>query len=226
MTSAPVIIHINTALQDAVLSISRGNQLVETFTNNIQKEHASIVHTVIRDLLRSGNLEMSQVDAISVVAGPGSYTGLRVGIASAKGLSYALHKPIISIGTLELMAMQAIRSCNFQDQYYCPMIDARRMEVYTAIYDNKLQEVMKPTAVVLDKSPLHLLSDKPTIYFGDGAMKLKVHDPAISYHQFTANCQAMIDMSLKVYFNGSFVDVVTLNALYIKEFFTITKTVK
>ena len=226
MRSGPIIINIDTALQQAMISISCGSEILGYITNDTQKEHATILHSGIQDLLNENHLKIEEVDAVSVVTGPGSYTGLRVGIASAKGLSYALKKPLISIGTLELMAKCAVDNCSSKDQYYCPMIDARRMEVYTATYNNKLEQIIEPSAIILEKGTMNILHDKPTLYFGDGAKKLSIIDPDALINSFDLTPGIISSMAFVKYESQVFIGAFTLSPLYIKDFFTIKSSYK
>jgi len=144
-----ILLHIDTATEKAGVCISQDFKVLAIETNDAQKNHASFVQPAIQALLKSTGIARSQIDAISVTAGPGSYTGLRVGMATAKGLAYALNKPLILKNTLEVMAYAAIQDSMAVGQInanmlFCPMIDAGRMEVFTGLYDASLQIVTPP----------------------------------------------------------------------------------
>ncbi|MEJ7609620.1 MAG: tRNA (adenosine(37)-N6)-threonylcarbamoyltransferase complex dimerization subunit type 1 TsaB [Ferruginibacter sp.] len=124
-----IILNIETSLPEAGVSISCDGLMLQHLTNPVQKEHASFLHIAIREILEKSNLQIHDIDAVAVSSGPGSYTGIRVGFAAAKGLCFALKKPMISIGTLEMMAQAAaLETGKEKDFLYCPMIDARRSE--------------------------------------------------------------------------------------------------
>ena len=129
------VLHIDTAGQTASIAISANDTVLVEKLNANQFDHASWIHTALQEAMREANLSLEKIDAISVTIGPGSYTGLRVGLSTAKGLCYALEKPLITIPTLQLMA--SVIECD-TNTWICPMIDARRMEVYYALYDQTL----------------------------------------------------------------------------------------
>ncbi len=171
-----LLLLIDTATDTGTVSIANNDNVLSTITNGDAKTHGSFLQPAIQQILTSNNLAIKDIDAVVVVNGPGSYTGLRVGLASAKGLCYALQKPLITFNTLEIMALAAIKKIeqNNQELLFCPMIDARRMEVFTALYNNQLQEIVAPCAMVLDEDSFakHLKSN--TIYFlGNGSTKFQ-----------------------------------------------------
>lgn len=134
-----LLLHIDTATEYGAIAISEGDKVLYAVENNNQKEHASFLHPAINELLAACSIRPQQLDGISVVIGPGSYTGLRVGLSAAKGLCYALQKPLIAVNTLQAIALATQESVNVETTLpilYAPMIDARRMEVFTALYNN------------------------------------------------------------------------------------------
>ena len=147
-----IILNIDTASEKAHVSFAKDGQVVAVLHSSSQKEHASFLQSAIEQLVSTTGIELPQIDAVAVTAGPGSYTGLRVGMASAKGLCYALQKPLIAINTLEMMAKSAVLFLKKTDKevLLCPMMDARRMEVFTAIYKQDLQIVLNSSAIILD----------------------------------------------------------------------------
>src|SRR5665647_1745116 len=145
-----LILNIDTATESAIISISEKDKIIDSVTNSNQKDHASFLQPAIKNLLQKADLSINKLNAIAVTAGPGSYTGLRVGMASAKGLCYALKIPLITINTLEVMALSSLKQIHDPSALYCPMIDARRMEVFTAVYDHHLTEIIKPCSMILD----------------------------------------------------------------------------
>jgi tRNA threonylcarbamoyladenosine biosynthesis protein TsaB len=170
-----LILNIDTSLEEASVSIAKEGVILSLKTNATQREHAAFVHVAIKELLAKENLNPSQLDAIGVTLGPGSYTGLRVGLSAAKGLCYALNKPLITVGTLEVMTKDIILQMeNTTDCLFCPMIDARRMEVFTAIYDEKCNEIIAPHAKVLTpQSFAENYDENMLIFFGSGMSKWK-----------------------------------------------------
>ncbi len=222
-----LILQIDTALDTAIVSIAQNGNLLLELTNKDQKEHAGFLQPAIETIFQRVGLDLKAIDAIAVSAGPGSYTGLRVGMASAKGLAFALNKPLITIGTLEIITTNALIQANNSypdnDAIYCPMIDARRMEVYTAIYDNKLNVLLEPSAMILapDSFANWLLKNK-ICFFGNGATKfenISTH-PNASFLLLSNNSLAMSKLALYKYISKEFADVAYSTPFYLKEFFS------
>jgi tRNA threonylcarbamoyladenosine biosynthesis protein TsaB len=216
-----LILNIDTSQETASVSIARDGAIISVISNAVQKEHASFLHIAIGELQKMASVSLQQLDAIAVTEGPGSYTGLRVGMASAKGLSYALNKPFITISTLEAMALQAI-SEKKEDVLYCPLIDARRMEVYTAIYDKALEILLQPCAMILNESSFaELLDDHKIIFFGSGAQKWKTLTPSAhaAFADVKETASSMSILSEKKFSQKSFTNVAYSQPLYIKEFY-------
>jgi tRNA threonylcarbamoyladenosine biosynthesis protein TsaB len=175
--------------------------------------------------LADAGMPISALDAIAVMAGPGSYTGLRVGMASAKGLCYALNKPLIAINTLESMAMAAVLTLPaIEDKWLCPMLDARRNEVFTAIYDHSLNIILAPVAMVLDEhSYAEYLSKKQLVFFGNGSEKWEnscLH-PNASFQCVNIDPISMCILSFQKFSQkpSKTEDPAYLEPLYIKEFY-------
>ena len=143
-----LILNIDTATDIAHISISKSGVILDSVTNKEQKDHGSFLQPAIQQLLKNNFISIQELDAIAISAGPGSYTGLRVGMASAKGLCFALEKPLITISSLEIIAYAAILEAGTQTAntgvLFCPMIDARRMEVFTALFSPELEPVLEP----------------------------------------------------------------------------------
>ena len=152
-----LILNIDTALENGFVGLSENGRLVAWQSSADQKEHASFLQPAVQQMMLDAGKKMSDIDAISVAIGPGSYTGLRVGLASAKGFCYALQKPLIAINTLAIITLATIESLyqsdvRMDEKIYCPMIDARRMEVFTATFNHLLEIVETPVAMVLDEN--------------------------------------------------------------------------
>src|SRR5882762_5440642 len=143
-----LILNIDTATELASVSLSKEGQSLALLQNKDQKDHASWLHPAIEKMMQETGFRMQELDAVAVTAGPGSYTGLRVGMAAAKGFCYALNIPLITESTLKVMAFAA-REQTEPEGLYCPMIDARRMEVFTALYSTDLVEIIPATAMVI-----------------------------------------------------------------------------
>lgn len=218
-----LILNIDTSTEAANVSIAEDGEIIESISNSLQKDHASFLHPSIQRILQSQGKHLSEFDAVAVTAGPGSYTGIRIGMASAKGLCMALNKPFITINTLELLAKDAIiHSPAHPLALYCPMIDARRMEVYTALYDHSWNEVLKPCAMVLDNTSFHQFTpDHTFISFGNGSIKWKntlknIHPVFIENVNIPG---AMAIISFERYTSKVFTDLVYSTPLYVKDFY-------
>jgi tRNA threonylcarbamoyladenosine biosynthesis protein TsaB len=190
--------------------------------NNNQKDHAAWLHAAIQKGMATTGLMMKDLDAIAISIGPGSYTGLRVGLSAAKGFSFALKIPLITVNTLEMMA----HAVTGEVDLICPLIDARRMEVFTALYDKDLQEVSKPGAMILDSNSFSHIIEKNTITFiGNGSEKLKkilAHPNAI-FNNSVPTAKDMVAIAEKKYVDKNFADLVYVEPFYIKEFQTTMK---
>jgi tRNA threonylcarbamoyladenosine biosynthesis protein TsaB len=192
--------------------------------NSIQKEHGSFLHLGIQQLCKKMNMQLQELDAISVLIGPGSYTGIRIGLATAKGLSYALKKPLIAIDTLTALAYTAQK----QDAYlwYCPMIDARRMEVFYALYNEQLETMIAPTSLLLtaDSFANHL-QERSILFVGNGASKwatMATHPHAI-FASTTHDISGISALSYAHFMQQNFADIRSLEACYAKAFYDTRK---
>ena len=224
----PIILNIDTTGTKASIALAiDGNPIAEAF-NTEQRDHASWIHQAINQLLLDKGLTPADLSAVAVTIGPGSYTGLRVGLATAKGFCYALTIPLITENTLHVMALQASsRYSNANDgiNFYIPMIDARRMEVFTAVYDQQVNEILSPKAMILDSGSLEEYLTNRTLVFGNGAQKFKnllLHTNAI-FEDFEATAVDMSRRSYDKYLNNSFSDIVYCDPLYLKEFYSPEK---
>jgi tRNA threonylcarbamoyladenosine biosynthesis protein TsaB len=221
-----LLLNIDTATDIAIVSIADDGHILQQAINKEQKDHASFLQIAIKSTCKKAGVNLNQLNAIAVAAGPGSYTGLRVGMASAKGLCYALNIPLIAVGTLDAIAWQAIdETKNLQlnsPVLFCPMIDARRMEVFTAIFENTLQSRFKPTALVLEPQLFanFLLTNK-IIFSGNGSTKWKAlcKDDNALFVESKPNALYMNQLSYKKFINNDFENVAYIQPLYVKEFF-------
>lgn len=187
--------------------------------------HAALLSLFIEEALYFLKGEAKQLDAVAVSSGPGSYTGLRIGVSTAKGLCYGLDIPLIAVSTLEVMTVPAIiANGNNTDALFCPMIDARRMEVYAAFYNAKGEIKRDISADIIDNdSYAELIANQPVYFFGNGAEKCK---PTLNYPnaRFIDNivplAENMIAFALKAYIEKKFADVAYFEPFYLKEFQT------
>ncbi len=222
------ILSIDTSTETAQVCLSANGLLLGSRTNTNQKDHASFLQPAINDLLHDVKAGFSDLVAISVANGPGSYTGLRVGLASAKGLCYALQLPLITVGTLELMAASAIEQAAPADHptLFCPMIDARRMEVFTAMYSEESEELLAPAAIILDAGSFEAYLEQNRIIFtGSGANKWKticMHKNAF-FDNINISAAVFSRISMQLFENQQFADLAYTEPAYIKAFYTTQK---
>ncbi len=220
-----LILNIDTALSFGSVSLSDNNVVLSYRVNNNDRNHAAWIHVAIKELMLENKVAISELKAVAVSHGPGSYTGLRIGLATAKGLCYALNIPLITMSTLEIIASAVELIPQSEKEGYdliCPMIDARRMEIYFALYDLQFKSIFPPTAVVLDKNFLSEWLEKNKILFlGNGSEKMNSvvqNDNIFLIKIDFIGAIQMIKKSCQFYDNGVFADVVLSEPLYIKEF--------
>lgn len=212
------ILNIETATKNCSVSIAaNGKTLVCKEISELGYSHAEKLHLFIQDVIQEAAISFSQLSAIAVSQGPGSYTGLRIGVSAAKGLSYALQIPLISVDTLLALAHQVSEN----DGLIIPMIDARRMEVYSAIFDSNKQKIREVQAEIISEESFAAISDK--IYFiGDSNEKVKsvltksnfVFLDAIQY----PSAKEMSSISYQKYLEKDFEDVAYFEPYYLKDF--------
>lgn len=168
-----LILNIDTAVETSSICLADGDTIIGVTKSPSQKDSASWIQPAIKEILQQHNFQLRQLAAVAVSNGPGSYTGLRVGLSSAKGLCYALKIPLITVNTLKVMAAAALNT-GLSTDLICPMIDARRMEVFTTIYNKDLEEVMPQTNMIVDENSFADLLEKHSITFlGNGSKKVE-----------------------------------------------------
>ncbi len=220
------ILQIDTATENAMVSLSMDEQVLNYIISPDQKNHASFLQPAIKNIAEQCNLLLTRIDAVGVIIGPGSYTGLRVGLAAAKGLCYGLKKPLLTLNTLEVMALTASLTCSDAD-YFCPMIDARRMEVFTAVYDKNLNTVVEPCALVLEAESFGtIFLNKKVILNGSGAKKFIgiAENRHLIFIEPTLSAKAMAKLFRDKFSTADFSDVAYSEPFYAKPFYTIQPT--
>lgn len=216
------ILNIDTSREIASFSLFDDGKLLAFETNDVKNDHAVWLHEAIRSTLDKINVKLRDLEAVAVSIGPGSYTGLRIGLSSAKGLCYALKVPLITIGTLEMMAF-AVK--DEAVEWICPMIDARRMEVFTAIYDKELHVIKEPSAMILDKESFNeTLSNHNLIFCGNGSRKLQSSHPHALFSATEANAAHLGVLSTHRFLRKEFADLAYTEPLYLKDIHTAHKS--
>jgi len=223
-----LILNIETATTNCSVTISENEKIIRTVELNEGFSHAENLHPFIQTILNDSKLKISDLNAVSVSCGPGSYTGLRIGVSAAKGICYALNIPLISINTLKIISKQASEINNTLDALLCPMLDARRMEIYTAVYDLQLNEIRKTEAIIIDESSSSQFTfNKPTLFFGSGMPKCKEQFQNIPGASFINNLvpssKDMAKISHELFEKKQFEDVAYFEPFYLKDFYFKTK---
>jgi len=213
------ILNIETATTNCSVSLSKeGKTIVLKEDNDKSYSHAERLHVYIDEVLKEANINSNKLDAISVSKGPGSYTGLRIGVSAAKGLCFALDKPLISIPTLDALAHQV----KMDDGIIVSMLDARRMEVYSAIYDSNYNEIRETQAQILDETSFNDYLEQGKVYFiGNGVEKTKTlinHTNAIFIVDKIPSANDMSLLADTKYKKNDTEDIAYFEPYYLKDF--------
>ena len=217
---------METATDICSVAVSEGEKLLALVESGQERNHAKLLNPFIREALKKAGLAFENLDGVAVSKGPGSYTGLRIGVSTAKGLAYARNLPLLATGTLENMAYAALehpRVRQLEENWLlCPMIDARRMEVYAAFFNTGMQLVREVSADIIDKDSYRdLLKDHPICFFGNGASKCRDVLPAgntLFLEDVHPSASAMIRPVLTQFRAGQFEDVAYFEPFYLKDF--------
>ena len=218
-----LILNIDTSGDIASICIAQNGKPLYVDSNEKQKDHAAWLHPAINKLFQNANIQIKNIEAIGITIGPGSYTGLRVGLATAKGLCYALKIPLIAINTLEAMAFALKKEAS---DLICPMIDARRMEVFTAIYNKDLQPMLSPRAMIIDESSFaEIIAAHQILFCGSGSHKFQsiINDKNAAFSSAVADASHLASLSFDLFCKKEFADLAYTEPLYIKEFYTPTR---
>ena len=222
------LLHLETATEVCSVALSRDDRLLATREVLDRFRHAERLTLLIREVCAEGGIALGQLDAVAVSDGPGSYTGLRIGVSTAKGLCYALEIPLIAVDTLGAMAFALRDRLGPQDRCY-PMIDARRMEVYTAGYDHRGDKVAPLRAEILDETSFadEKAAGRKLLFTGNGAAKFRPLLAGTDWEVVDGRCAAthLVAPAYAAYRAASFVDVAYHTPTYLKPP-NITKSTK
>lgn len=221
-----LVLHLETSAKVCSVALGKNGELIGALRHDVAFSHSSLLTVLIKQLLEEAGYTLKDLTAICVSAGPGSYTGLRIGTSTAKGLCYALDIPLLAVSTLECIAWGA-RAEKPDFDFYIPLIDARRMEVYTAIYDKSLDCVKKPHPLIVQNNPfIEYLNSGKVLFVGDGTEKcIKLLDHNSAYFEIHAKPLAdhMISLAHNLLNINKFEDVAYFEPSYIKAFYTTAK---
>lgn len=224
-----LILNIETATAVCSVCVSNDNEILAIQEINEGLKHAENLHPFIEEVLQQAGLKPKDLNAIALSKGPGSYTGLRIGSSAAKGLCYALQIPLLGIDTLQ--AMTCIAREQVQEKaLYCPMLDARRQEVYTAVYNQELEVKEEVQALIVNEESIQFLKQENKIcFFGEGMPKCKTVLSTLPNALFLDNIipssQYIAQLANEQYKKKIFEDPAYFEPLYLKEFFTTAKKI-
>jgi len=220
-----IILHIETSTNICSIAVSENGQCLFSKFDSEGMNHAALLSVFIAEAMEFLKLSSKKLEAVAVSSGPGSYTGLRIGVSTAKGLCYGLDIPLIAVSTLEVLTANALQIAKTDaNTLFCPMIDARRMEVYAAIYNTEGIIQREISADIIDKNSYsEILASHSVYFFGNGAEKCKAtltHPNARFIDGMFPLAENMIVLAEKAYNEKKFVDVAYFEPFYLKEFYT------
>jgi len=228
--TGPLILHIETATDICSVALSEGDRQLSLIESGQERSHAKLLNTFIRQSAEQAGKALKDLHGVAVSKGPGSYTGLRIGVSTAKCLAYALDIPLLASGTLDNMASGAESNAELADLIsrqrdnllLCPMLDARRMEVYAGFYTMEQDLFREVSADVIDQgSYQEILESHHVCFFGNGAEKCKQvlnHPNAHFIDGIHPSANSMISPILKKYELKQFEDVAYFEPFYLKDF--------
>jgi tRNA threonylcarbamoyladenosine biosynthesis protein TsaB len=225
-----MIICLETATPLCSVALCDDNGVISLKESNESKSHAAMITVYIDELLKEHDMKVSDLEAVAVSKGPGSYTGLRIGVSVAKGLAFGAEIPLIGVETT-LSMYKGIKVKYYEDNMdtlYCPMLDARRMEVYYAVYDNTGDKIKDISAEIITENTFKSFPEsKKIIFFGDGALKCKEvirRDNALFDEDFIISASYMYRPALEAFKAKQFEDVAYFEPFYLKDFITTVST--
>lgn len=202
----------------SVSLVYNGIPILGRQTNTVNFSHAENLHVFIEEILTESKLQMVDIKAVAVSSGPGSYTGLRIGVSSAKGLCFAWNVPLIAVPTLNILA----QNISVEDGFIIPMLDARRMEVYTCVFDKNFQQIQPTEPKILsEESYLEFLEKSKVIFLGDGSDKFAQickHPNAIFVENQFPSAEKMAKLASEKFENQQFENVAYFEPFYLKNF--------
>jgi tRNA threonylcarbamoyladenosine biosynthesis protein TsaB len=235
--SENIILCIETGGDNCSVALSKGYEMI-ALKECADREHAKHLSVFIDDIIRDAGLAYSDIDAVAVGKGPGSYTGLRIGVATAKGICYGINKPLIAVNSLlslasvfhdtEITGNEAGASFSQTDSatVICPMIDARRLEVYTALFDSSLHQLSDTEAMIISENSFSEILDRQSVYFfGSGAAKCReiITSPNAVFVDVESSASGLVRPANEAFDNKQFEDTAYFEPFYLKDFVVTTK---
>lgn len=222
-----IILNIETATKNCSVSISKSGEIIafKEF-NDGNYSHAEVLHLFIIDILKEVKLSLNSIDAIAVSKGPGSYTGLRIGVSAAKGFCFALQKPLISVDTLTSLSY----AISIEEGVIITMLDARRMEVYASVFNHKHEQIREIKSEIINENSFsEFLSSQKVYFLGDGALKCKeiiTHENAFFLDDIFPSSKEMGILAFQKFKNNDFEDVAYFEPFYLKDFMAVPEKKK
>ena len=214
------ILSIETSTEVASVAISKEEQLISLKESTQAYSHAEQITLLIQSCLEAASLKMKDLSAVAVSSGPGSYTGLRIGLSTAKGICYALNKPLIGVSTLQALAFALCKKYPDAD-LFCPMIDARRMEVYCCIYDKQNMPVTQIEANIIDKNSFstYLAANKKVVFCGNGSLKTQkyIQSPFTIFDKLQCSAAYLCPLAAQAFLQGQFENIAYYSPFYLKK---------
>jgi len=224
-----MILLIETSTPVCSVALAKGAEILAIRENHEGLSHAKLAANFVDEIMQETDVKLSDLDAVAISKGPGSYTGLRIGVSIAKGLCYALNKPLIAVSSLQAIAQTAAKHYD-ENHLFIPMIDARRMEVYSAVYDAKNECLRDVQADIIDENSYANFAKQPFVLLGDGAKKceeiFKNHSQIHIDETLKFSAKNMISLAQKAFENKDFVDVAYFEPFYLKDFIAGKPSVK
>lgn len=234
----PLILGIETGTDICSVSLSRGDRLIALRESDNGQDHARKLASYIDEILRTNDCAPEELDAIAVGKGPGSYTGLRIGVSTAKGMCYGLEIPLIAVGSMEALAWVAAEDYNagildvedWDNALLCPMIDARRMEIYAQVFDTHIRPLNEVDAHIITPESFgeYIRADREFVIFGNGAAKCADVLPkeGVRLVDVTPSARGLVIPALRAYNDAKFEDLAYFEPLYLKDFVVTTSRKK
>ena len=227
-----MILNIETSTQICSVSIAQDGKCVDVIVDVPEKngepahgQHSKLLAVLIKEILEKNQIEPSDLKAIAVSEGPGSYTGLRIGVSTAKGLCLGLDAPLVSVNTLFLVAKMAVSKSTDKYDYIIPMIDAKRMEVYCSVYDSELKLIKETAAKIIDENSFVEYAGKRVLFCGNGAEKCKEilgGNGKFFNGDIYPSAEYMAEITNQYFQNGEIADLVYFEPFYLKSFIATT----
>lgn len=243
-----LILHLETATRVCSVALAKDGQLLALREDLYGQSHSALINTFVEEVLQDAGMGFNQLDAVAVSQGPGSYTGLRIGVSSAKGFCFALDIPLIAVNTMQAMTATLLRTwpqhhssdtplipdisaTDGEPLLFCPMIDARRMEVYNALLNSRLHVERETIAEIIEPTSFDTwLEHSPILFFGDGAEKCKAllaHKPnAFFPAHFSHSSLGMIEIAHEAYKAQNFANLAYFEPFYLKDYVAAAPKVK